>query len=272
MPKKTKNKTSLSEPAIYSLLKKRYSSPEYAIFRGVQNSTGFARSNEADAVAMGLWPSRGMEVLGFEIKSYRSDWLSELRQPKKSDAIQRYCDRWWIVAAEKGLVNVEGGELPPTWGLMVVQGKRLVSVVEAPKLESKKLDRGFVAALLRRAHESTRDPGLEQRLREEIRKELEEASEIGKKSELKIAHHEIENLEKKIQEYEQAQRIAGIPMGTWHLDEIARAVNFVRYQLDDKYLKELLRTRSIAESFCIEINDTIKELKKEKEDGHGQDI
>jgi hypothetical protein len=108
----------------------------------------------ADAVAVNLWPSRGLEVHGFEIKAKRGDWTRELKNPDKSVAIQQYCDRWWVVAGGRNIV--QPGELPPTWGLMVVHGgskRRIVCTQEAPKLEAKALDKPFILAMLRRAAE-----------------------------------------------------------------------------------------------------------------------
>lgn len=134
-------------------LRKRYAPPEWALLEEVRNTTGAGYAERyADAVAMNLWPSRGMEVLGFEIKVRRSDWLNELKQPSKSAPIQKFCDRWWVVAGGGNIVS--GGELPPTWGLMVVSHDRLVVTKEAPKLDAAPLDRGFIASVLRRSAEA----------------------------------------------------------------------------------------------------------------------
>ncbi len=62
---------------------------------------------------MNLYPSRGLEINGFEVKGSRQDWIKELKSPEKSAPVQRFCDRWWIVAPA-GII--QPGELPPTWG------------------------------------------------------------------------------------------------------------------------------------------------------------
>lgn len=101
---------------------KRYPSGEYAYFSQVRNGTGFsAETRTADAMVLSLWPSRGLELYGFEIKVRRSDWLSELKNPKKADELSQYCDYWYIVTPS-GIVEI--GELPATWGLMEWNGKR----------------------------------------------------------------------------------------------------------------------------------------------------
>lgn len=69
------------------------------------------------------------EILGFEVKVSRSDWLSELKKPEKADSLARYCDRWYLVISDPKIVK--DGELPPTWGLLCRKGDRLVEVVKA---------------------------------------------------------------------------------------------------------------------------------------------
>ena len=134
---------------VREILRRRYASPEWAFLEEVRNQTGYQKKVEryADGVAVNLWPSRGLEVLGFEIKARRGDWVKELKDPSKSVEIQQYCDRWWVVAGGRNIV--QPGELPPTWGLMVVHGnggkRRLVCTQEAPKLDSKPLDK-FIGA------------------------------------------------------------------------------------------------------------------------------
>jgi hypothetical protein len=62
---------------------------------------------------MNLYPSRGLEINGFEVTASRQDWIKELKSPEKSAPVQRFCDRRWIVAPA-GII--QPGELPPTWG------------------------------------------------------------------------------------------------------------------------------------------------------------
>lgn len=141
----------MSTPSIKAALRAKYCATEWAIMFEVRDATGFEGKRSADAVAMNLWPSRGMAVHGFEIKASRGDWQRELAQPEKSDPVQQYCDHWWIVAMP-GIVK--SGELPPTWGLQELHGERLVLKSEAPKLAAAPLSRGFVASMLRRTAEA----------------------------------------------------------------------------------------------------------------------
>ncbi|WP_439030247.1 hypothetical protein [Gordonia terrae] len=74
------------------------------------------RLRTADALAIDTWISKGMELHGFEVKCSRSDWLAELKQPEKSEAFRRICDRWWLVTSDPAIVKP--GELPDGWGHM----------------------------------------------------------------------------------------------------------------------------------------------------------
>jgi len=144
----------LSAHEVRGLLRKKYAAPEWALLEEVRNKTGYGGGKEeryADAVAMSLYPSRGLSVLGFEIKVSRGDWLRELKDPQKSVAIQSFCDHWWVVIG--GPKIVELSEVPQNWGLMGFTNGRACIVKDAPKLEPKPLDRAFVASMMRRMNE-----------------------------------------------------------------------------------------------------------------------
>lgn len=137
--------------AVLVLLHELWPKNGYAVLAEVGNATGARTKRHADAVVMSLWPSRGLSIFGVEIKVSRSDWLSELRQPEKADEIVKYCDHWYVAVSEAKIV--QEGELPPTWGLIACDTGRAKIVKPAPKLEAKDPDRGFIAAMLRRAAE-----------------------------------------------------------------------------------------------------------------------
>lgn len=142
----------MSTPSLRDALRKRYSMPEWVFMEEVRDAAGFESSRSADGIAMSMWPSRGLEINGFEIKASRSDWLRELKNPAKAEAIAAYCDRWWIVAL-KDLVKIE--ELPAGWGLMELQANgSLKEVKTAPARENvKPITRTFMAAMMRRVGE-----------------------------------------------------------------------------------------------------------------------
>lgn len=132
-------------------LRARFPQREYAFFEQVANGTGWKADRWADAVAMSLWPSRGLTIWGFEVKVSKHDWKRELAEPAKSSEIQSYCDHW-VIVAPTGIVDT--AELPKTWGLLEVTEKgKTKFVVKPPTLKPKVVSRHFVAALLRRESE-----------------------------------------------------------------------------------------------------------------------
>lgn len=147
----------MTESEMLAALRRRFAPGTWAFLNHVRNGTGWSRkvTRTADAIAMSLWPSRGLEVHGIEIKVSRADWVKELASPAKAEAICRFCDRWWV--AVDNVEIVRPGELPPTWGLLIPRGGSLISKVDAPKLDAEPMDRLFIAALLRRATERTAD-------------------------------------------------------------------------------------------------------------------
>lgn len=106
---------------------KRGSRAEWAYLEEVRNAPGFEASRSLDALAIHLWPSRGHEIHGYEIKCSRSDWLRELKDPHKAEAFAGWCDRFWIVASP-GIVR---DELPIAWGLLEPKGAQLRVVRQA---------------------------------------------------------------------------------------------------------------------------------------------
>ncbi|MEM9467771.1 MAG: hypothetical protein AAGA90_20530 [Actinomycetota bacterium] len=85
-----------------------------------------------DFLAIHTWGSRGYAHHGHEIKASRSDWLRELKDPSKADPWIRRCHRWWLVTPPD---VVQPGELPDTWGHLVLRGSKLKVETDATKLD-----------------------------------------------------------------------------------------------------------------------------------------
>lgn len=162
--------TKRTEAEMLQLLRARHAEKAgngeaWAFCTHVRNAAGFDAARTVDAIAMSLWPSRGLELIGFEVKCSRSDWVRELQRPEKAEAFAVLVDRWYLVVADDKIV--QPGELPPTWGLLVARGKKLVCVTEAPRLRpatsgGRKAEpvppgfgRSFLAALLRASNKSS---------------------------------------------------------------------------------------------------------------------
>lgn len=144
--------------AVYAAILRYFEAPAFAVFPEVSNATGSRASRWADALAIGLWPSRGLYFHGVEIKVSRSDLVRELKDPAKAEAIASYCDYWWIAVGSADIVK-DVSELPATWGLLVpAKGKAddaptLRIAKQAVKMEPKEIGRTFIAAIIRRVSE-----------------------------------------------------------------------------------------------------------------------
>lgn len=156
-----------------------HASPSWACFDEVADGTGRNCNRHCDALAMSLWPSRGLFIRGFEIKVSRSDYKNELGNPEKAEAVARFCDEWYIVAPD-GLVKDITTELPPAWGLMVPnKGKGLTTVRAAKFVKGKTVTRSFLAAVFRSAQRSVADVLKHHVPRSEIEEQLEKSYQRG---------------------------------------------------------------------------------------------
>lgn len=135
---------------IIEILGNHWPAPNYAFIPELRSGTGFSREQRVDAIAMHLWPSKGLELIGFEIKVSRADWKRELKMPDKCEHVKQFCDRWYLVVYDLKVIKY-AEELPTGWGLMFLENGIIHTMIEAPKLTPKPVDKLFVAALIRRA-------------------------------------------------------------------------------------------------------------------------
>jgi hypothetical protein len=152
---------------VFEALRARYPAPAWAFLEEVRNGTGFGRvTRTADALAMSLYPSRGLLLHGFEVKVSRSDWVRELEDPDKAEEIARFCHFWWLVVGDAEIVK--DGELPATWGLLAQAGDKLVHKKE-PLLNKEALPptHRFLGAILRKFGATSTDNARVERARAE---------------------------------------------------------------------------------------------------------
>lgn len=200
----------VTEADIMVALDASHPPPAWAFIPQVRDGTGIGAGRTADAVAMSLWPSRGLEVTGYEVKVSRADWLRELRNPEKAETIFGYCDRWYVATPE-GVVAP--GELPPTWGHKAFRGGRIDTEVEAPKLIPAALDRIFVASLMRRLHGLRAD-----------RREIDKAVVVALDERRTTDQRALDRLKQAVAAFEKA---SGVHMVEWNAGEIGDAVRWV---------------------------------------------
>ena len=238
------------------LLEKRYCSPAWAFLPQVRNGTGFARSaRTADAIAMSLWPSRGLDLYGFEIKVSRQDLIRELKNPEKAEEIAQYCDFWMLVVSDKKLID--GLAIPPNWGVLAPRGSNLVAVKEEKKLESKEPNRLFLGEILRKVVEIKVPTALLKAEHDLGKKEgAEEATERCKRD-YDYQFREHDKLEKKVVEFEKASGVS--ISGRWNSgEEIGNAVRQVLNGEHTRVREQLVNLREQVGRILKGIDEELK--------------
>jgi hypothetical protein len=237
-------------------LRSHFHAPEWVLLPQVRNAAGFSATRTADALAMSVWPSRGLHMYGIEIKVSRGDWLRELKNPKKSDDIAQFCDFWFIAAGHESVVA--DGELPPGWGLLV-PGKKpnSLKVAAAPaKIEAvQPISRHFLAAILKKTFESHVPTG---EVEAEIeRRVAEKVDELKKSIEDRVLKDlDRDNLLKRNAELEAMAKAYEEAAGVWMGHDAGRAKRYGRALkvLDWKGIDGVFRdTASLMERHLAEI-------------------
>lgn len=221
-----------------------YESDAYAFLSQLRNGTGYDKSaRTADAIAMCLWPSRGLEIEGYEIKVSKSDWKAELAEPSKADEFFKYCDRWWLITP-KDLIDVK--ELPIGWGLKEFDGTKIKIKVQAER-NKKPLapDRLLLGSILRNFCKNTV-------ARDAIKSLLHAEYEKGEKhatSNLSYQERELRKLHEKVHIFEKE---TGLSFEDWKYDAKKLGVA-VRQVLEGRHVtakEKLLKLKEKAENIA----------------------
>lgn len=248
---------------VINALRNRYDDNgwSYAFLEQVSDGTGKDCNRWADALAVQLWTSRGLEIIGFEIKVSRQDWIKELKQPQKADAIAKYCHRWYLVVGDTNIVQF--GELPMNWGLMAPYTKKSLKIVKPAVINKnpKPVDMSFLCAILRRTTQQLTDRAVKN---VEYQRGYDEGFKHGKE-ELdylrESKNEQLDTLQNKIKDF---QERSGVNINDWHHtpSQIGDAVKMV---LNQSYLKEfrnLERLKERAEEITKEIGSKLQEHKR----------
>lgn len=251
-------------PRVIEALRTRYAPPAFALLTEVPDGTGTHKVRTADAIAMSLWPSRGLTLHGFEVKVSRGDWLKELANPQKAERFWRYCDFWWLVVGDASIVK--DVELPPTWGLFVPRGDRLHVAREAVLLEPEPIGRPFLAALFRKVAEAACSPDdLQQRL-DAARREGAERHRSRLEFDLKQLRERHQELVKQVNDFQAASGITIAHRWGPNAQQVGQAVRLVVG--GDKATKESLQQLTRIRQQLQHIDASITEVL----DGHAAAI
>ena len=149
-----------TERQMLDLLHRRYSqessnggiyAPRYICAEHARIRAGFD-TRTMDFLAVDTWESSmrtgWLTIHGVEVKVSRSDWLRELKDPRKSAETMGYASHCWLAVQDLAIARPE--ELPEGWGLLLIAGSRgLVAKVAAKQRQPEPLTPAAVAALLR---------------------------------------------------------------------------------------------------------------------------
>lgn len=214
-------------------------SGSWAFITQLRNGTGWNNTTRtADAMAMGLWPSSGLKLVGFELKVSRSDWLHEVKQPDKHQEMKQFCDEWYLVVPSESLVKE--GELPEDWGLMVASGRgRSIKVKkQAPALEPVDVDRLLLASIFRNVTEKMIPYEMHQNAIKNAEKYTEERV-------LRIGQQRAEAAAKTEQQIKEFEELTGLKFSDWNRDHIELA-KVVKQALEGRYDKMEEKLEALA--------------------------
>lgn len=243
----------MTEAEVAAKLRQRYAPPTWAFIPQVRNGTGFMKvPRTADAIAMALWPSRGLELIGFEIKTSRSDWLAELKNAQKAEDFFAFCDRWYLVGAGPIL---KPGELPPGWGYIAVGDKGCKVEVEAERRKGQDVDRLFLAAILRRVAESSIP-------KDQITAEMEKARKEGAEKaarDLKWNVEENQRFRENVAAFEKASGLSITDGWRYTGSEVGRAVKDVIEHGTEHMRQQILAHKGMLERMLKDVNAHLEE-------------
>lgn len=215
-----KQKQRWTEADVRRAVVKLFAPPAYVWLAQVRNGTGCSRqkTRTADAIGVSVWPSRGLYMMGVEIKVSRSDWRKELADGSKAEAIAKYC-RYWYVAAPKDVVPA--GEVPENWGLIECSRGAATVTRAAATLEPNPPDMPLICSVLRASAEASVPC-------DEVSEKIEEAVQRSHRG--MVDSWEYDRLKKAVGEFERTSGLTISDRRTYGFEvrELGRRVALVK--------------------------------------------
>ena len=216
-------------------IRKRFAPPAHVLLAEVGNATGFRASRRADALAVSIWPSRGLYFVGIECKRGRGDWLNELKRPEKADVIAKFCHYWWLVTETEGIARAD--EIPATWGWAALTDRgKWRTLKEAPLATPQPPTVAFVAAVMRRWAEGMIPKSQVQAAQIERVAEARKEERARADREVKRVAQEVDRLRKIIGDFEQHSGLS-LSRSGYHEDghSLPRIGHAVKMLLDKQH-------------------------------------
>jgi len=109
---------------------------QYVCIEEARSGRGWdGNDGQCDFVAVNTFQSRGLEIIGHEIKVSASDWKAELANPEKAEKFARFCRRWYVVVPSE-LAAKMAHEVPPAWGLKVLTASGKIREAQKPTIRA----------------------------------------------------------------------------------------------------------------------------------------
>lgn len=246
----------------WQVLRNKFPANEYVLMEEVSDKSGFSRSRSLDYMLVNLWESRGLAITGIELKSNRSDWQRELKQPAKQENHFKYCDYFYLLTDRPNVAFPD--EIPINWGHYHINDNGILKTIKAaPKLQSLPVDRSLLCAMLRRAaskenyvHESSIEDRITQRA--ESIKQQKDYSTIEK---LK----RYDELKKEIDEFAEATGVKDILelKKSWQNKggkDIGKAVKYILDHGIDHYKRQMENMEAQFGRMHTNISEALKQL------------
>ena len=247
-----KEKKLLNTQELIERLGKHFPSPTYGFITQVRSATGSTNCRTADAMAMSLWPSRGLHILGFEVKMSRNDWLNEIKKPEKAEEIAKFCHEWYIVINDPDFIKE--GELPENWGLIIPSGNGMKIVKKAVHNKNAVLpDYMMLAGIFRNIAEQCIP-------KETLKTVLKNEYEKGMAAHDRYEENRRRDHQALIDAVKRFEEISGVKISTYS-SENEKIGNAVKMVLEGKHLKtiEIIeRYKERAENLVKYLNDEVE--------------
>jgi hypothetical protein len=132
---------------LWSLLALRHEPNEWALFKELQVAPN-GGGRRFDMFAVHCWRSQGFHSVAYEVKTARSDFLRELKQPDKRLDAEKLAHECWFVVTP-GVCKAE--EVPESWGLLIATEGGLKKAKVAVQRQPEPWPTSFVVSMARRA-------------------------------------------------------------------------------------------------------------------------
>ena len=248
----------------YQYLRTKYPAEEYVLISEVSDSSW--RNRSLDFMVVNLWESRGLAIIGIELKSYRSDWLRELKNPAKQERHVPFCDYFYLFTMDESVAKME--EIPDNWGWMTVRGGKIFTLKKAPKQESKPIPKSLMVSMLRRAadkQEFVHKNSIQDEINAKITSALERKSrERDREFESMKEHYE--SIKKSIKAFEEESGVK-FPIDSWGVSSsknFGKAVNFVLNNDVNALSNRLTDIQNIAKKILDAAGNSLTEFEKLK--------